>query len=103
MEFATAVTVGIWAVQSGCDKIRANGTGPQGRGQDDVKKSESGCASECSKVKYKAKTLNGMLSELIQQLGGSAARCKTKENDTSAMRLPVNDESSENNPHSEEE
>ena len=60
------------------DTIRADGTSPPGRGQEDVKESDKG---------------------LLQ----SAARCKTKENDASVTRLPGNDESSENNPISEEE
>ena len=68
-----------------------------------MKKSEQGGASECSKVKYKGKPLSEMLSQLIQQSGESAAGCKTKENDASVTRLPGNDESSKNNPISEEE
>ena len=42
--------------------IRADGMGPRGQGQVDVEESEKGGASECRKVKYKAKTLSGMLS-----------------------------------------
>ena len=34
-------------------------TSPRGRGQEDVKESEQESASECSKVKFKAKPLNG--------------------------------------------
>ena len=60
------------------DKIREDGTSPRGRGQEDVKKSESGGASGFSKVKYKAKPLSGMLSLPTQKLGESTARCKTK-------------------------
>ena len=47
--------------------------------------------------------MNGMPSELSQQPGESAAGCKTKENDASVTRCPGNDESSKNNPISEEE
>ena len=61
-----------------------------------------GGASECSKVKYKAKPLSEMPSQMTQQPGESAARCKNRENDASVTRLPGNDESS-NNPISEEE
>ena len=68
-----------------------------------MKESEQGGASECSKGKYKARPLNGMPSKLTQQLGESAAGCKTKENDASVTRLPGNDESSKNNPVGEEE
>ena len=85
------------------DKIRVGGTSPRGRGQEDVEESEQGSASECSKVKYKAKPLNGMPSWLTRQPWESAAGCKTKENDASVTRLPGNDESSKNNPISEEE
>ena len=48
--------------------IRVDGMGPRGQGQEDVKESEKGegGALECSKVKYKAKTLSGMLSQLTQ-------------------------------------
>ena len=44
------------------DTIRVDGTSPRGRGQEDVKASEQRGASECSKVKYKAKPLSEMLS-----------------------------------------
>ena len=44
------------------DTIRVDGTSPRGRGQEDLKESEQGSASDCSKVKYKAWPLSGMLS-----------------------------------------
>ena len=69
-----------------------------------MKKSDSGCASECSKVKYKANTLNGMLCELIQQLGESAGRCKTKERMTRVRRdFQATTRVPRTTPHSEEE
>ena len=46
--------------------IRVDGTNLRGRGQEDVKKSACGGASECSKVKYKALPLSEMLSLLTQ-------------------------------------
>ena len=85
------------------DTIRVDGTSPQGRGQDHVKESDKGVLPDCRKVKYKTKPLSGMLSKLTQQPGEGAARCKTKENDASVTRPPGNDESSKNNPISEEE
>ena len=63
MEHATTVPAEIWTVQSMSDTIRVDGTSPRGRGQEDVKESDKGVlSSECSKVKYKAKPLSGMLS-----------------------------------------
>ena len=80
------------------DTIRVDGSSPQSRGQQDVKESGSKCFRA-----QQAKPLSGMLSQLTQQLWESATRCKTKENDASVTRLPGNDESSKNNPISEEE
>ena len=51
-----------WNLGREGDTIRVDDTSPRGRWQEDVKKSESGGASECSKVKYKAKPLSGVLS-----------------------------------------
>ena len=45
------------------DTVRVDGMGSRAQGPEDVKESEQGCASECSKVKYKAKLLSGMLSK----------------------------------------
>ena len=45
-----------------CDTIRVDCTSPRGRGQEDVEESKEEGASVCSKVKYKAKSLSGMLS-----------------------------------------
>ena len=85
-------------VREKVETIRVDGTGPLGRGHEDVKEIREGGASECSKVKYRTKPLSGM-----QQPGEGAASCRTEDNDASVTRLPGNDESSENNPISEEE
>ena len=64
------------------DTIRVDGTSPRGRGQKDVKESEQG---------------------MLQSATKSAAECKPKESDASMTRLSGNDESSKNNPISEED
>ena len=58
----TTVSAGILGRAKQGDTIRVDSTSPRSRGQEDVKESEQGGASECSKVKYKAKPLNGMPS-----------------------------------------
>ena len=92
---------GIWAVQSRVTQSEWTAPVHGAEGKSTRRCPSRRGASECRKVKYKAKTLSGMLSKLTQQPGESAARCKTKENDTSVTRVPCNDESSKNNPISE--